>query len=292
MIRLSYNTPWSDMLHATRTLVGGAVVIVAGGLFGQVPAPDPKLSAPAAEQSQARAQAGLLARIELLEKSLRQLVPAGTIAPYAGELSKDGKPDLEGAPDGWALCIGQEVPKVGKYNTLYQAIGDAYGTAKEEHFRLPDYRGMFLRGVTLNSNSDPDHKARAAMHPGGVSGNLAGTVQGDAVAKHTHEAGNLFATIHHADGIFHVRESTVASWERSGTVGGKTNEGKLRAIINPHTGDPILAGQKQKNLPRVNTQTEGTTILGSTGLPIPFKSTEAATETRPKNVTVYYLIKL
>lgn len=67
------------------------------------------------------------------------LVPPGTVAAFAGSGS---------APLGWLVCNGQakswDDPS---YRPLYDVIGTTYGVGTEPHtFKVPDFRGMFLRG--------------------------------------------------------------------------------------------------------------------------------------------------
>ena len=68
--------------------------------------------------------------------------PAGMIAPFAG-LS---------APTGWLACQGQAVSQT-TYAALFAAIGTTWDIGGEGagNFRLPDLRGMFLRGAGTNA---------------------------------------------------------------------------------------------------------------------------------------------
>lgn len=81
--------------------------------------------------------------------------PAGSITAYAGDTP----------PDGWLLCQGQELSKT-EYPELYAAIGDGWNTATNPtsgaayaapaagSFRLPDFRGSFLRGAGNPAQGD------------------------------------------------------------------------------------------------------------------------------------------
>lgn len=74
--------------------------------------------------------------------------PPGVILPYIGTT----------APDGWLLCDGQEISQA-TYAALFEIIGTSHNTQVNPttgaawvapaagNFRLPDYRGSFLRGV-------------------------------------------------------------------------------------------------------------------------------------------------
>lgn len=67
-------------------------------------------------------------------------VPPGTIIAFAGNK----------VPDGYLPCDGSEL-EVSKYPQLFEAIGTIYGGNASSRFRLPDFRGMFLRGVGPNA---------------------------------------------------------------------------------------------------------------------------------------------
>ena len=73
-----------------------------------------------------------------------QLIPTGTILPYAGDLRDVRVVDrLHGG--GWLPCFGQTVP-VAAYPLLYDQIVNVYG-GDSQNFALPDLRGLFVRGV-------------------------------------------------------------------------------------------------------------------------------------------------
>lgn len=91
---------------------------------------------------------------------------------------------------GWLLCDGSEISRAG-YPRLFQLLGDAYGDAAEDKFRLPDYRGAFLRGVngSRDPSRDPDAASRSGSGPGdsGNSGNAVGSLQEQQFQEHEHE---------------------------------------------------------------------------------------------------------
>lgn len=87
------------------------------------------------------------------------LLPSGVILPFAGST----------APSGWLLCDGSEISKttyanlftvissggVGLYDTQTNpTTGSAYAAPAAGNFRVPDYRGIFLRGVGTPSGLD------------------------------------------------------------------------------------------------------------------------------------------
>ena len=92
-----------------------------------------------------------LARIEDLEGD-SGATPAGAVSPFAGPAAN--------LPGGWLNCDGSEVSR-DEYEDLFAAIGTAHGEGDgATTFNLPDYRGMFLRGVDNGAGNDPDGEDR------------------------------------------------------------------------------------------------------------------------------------
>ncbi len=116
-------------------------------------------------------------------------LPLGAVVPYAGPVD-DEKTRRKLQMSGWLLCNGRKVPQV-RYPLLYQLLGDAYGDAPADYFRLPDYRGAFLRGVNgkRRPKLDPDAKHRTGSGPGGSgnSGNAVGSFQEQQFQEHEHK---------------------------------------------------------------------------------------------------------
>ena len=106
--------------------------------------------------------------------------PAGVIMPFAGPSDK--------IPAGWMLCNGDSLSKA-DYPALFSVIGTNWGEPTPSTFNLPDLRGVFLRGVSRDSDDafvDPDSNLRIARHPGGAIGNNAGSYQADELKSNKH----------------------------------------------------------------------------------------------------------
>jgi microcystin-dependent protein len=104
-------------------------------------------------------------------------VPVGSVIPYAGSNS----PALEA--QGWMLCDGRalrrrDFPELFQVIRTFHGHGDGVNT-----YNIPDYRGMFLRGVSGDTDRDPDRGIRSAAQPGGAEGNSVGSVQKSATAR-------------------------------------------------------------------------------------------------------------
>ncbi len=156
-------------------------------------------------------------------------IPSGIVSPFVGTI----------APSGFLLCNGAEVSRI-TYANLFGVMGISHGQGDgTTTFNLPDYRGLFLRGVDSGALNDPDVSLRTASKPGGNAGDTIGSIQGDAVIDHKH-----------------------GNYPYAGGGGGS-----------------LLPGDsKDEASPSNNYKTSG--VIGS-----------SSTETRPKNVSVNYIIK-
>lgn len=140
--------------------------------------------------------------------------PIGTVVAYAGQIDpvKGAKndvwsgrscyPDGQGSGSvnpnaplnrleaaGWMLADGRYLDTAA-YPELFAVIGFLYGQQSGGsgilRFRLPDYRGLFLRGADAGSGMDPDAAQR--MNPLGSGGadSGVGSLQCDAFQEHKH----------------------------------------------------------------------------------------------------------
>lgn len=102
------------------------------------------------------------ADLESLREYAYKLTPAGTLMYFAGGT----------APNGWLVCDGSAVSRT-TYADLFAAIGTTYGAGDgSTTFKLPDLRGVFLRGLDSGRGLDP--------------GRALGTYQVDEFAEHSH----------------------------------------------------------------------------------------------------------
>ncbi len=105
--------------------------------------------------------------------SLSGTAPTGAIMMW---------PSTAAAPTGWLICNGQAVSRT-TYEDLLDVIGTAYndGTEGINNFRLPDLRGMFLKGAGTNVYSGITTGAGNAY-----SGSTAGSFETDQFQGHDH----------------------------------------------------------------------------------------------------------
>lgn len=137
--------------------------------------------------------------------------PIGTVCAYAGQVDLYNGPanklwDLAACKsdtihpgqeadsplnyleqDGWMLCDGRYLDKA-SYPELFAALGTLYGKGGTDtalQFRIPDYRGLFLRGTDAGAGLDPDADTRVGPD-GSAQANTVGSLQCDALQDHTH----------------------------------------------------------------------------------------------------------
>lgn len=68
------------------------------------------------------------------------VTPVASINAYAGS----------SAPSGWLLCDGANYSRTGTYAELYAVLGTMYGNNSANDFKVPDLRGIFVRGSGTN----------------------------------------------------------------------------------------------------------------------------------------------
>jgi microcystin-dependent protein len=107
---------------------------------------------------------------------MSQIIPTGTIIPYAGSFTPENITNLR--TQGWLPCDGALYLKK-EYMDLCLSILNNYGGTggSSGSFNVPDLRGRFVRGVSYNSQKDPDADSRVVSNPGGNQGNSVGSLQ-------------------------------------------------------------------------------------------------------------------
>ena len=192
-------------------------------------------------------------------------IPIGTVSAFAGQAdpvtaSKNqiwSNTDCQAGPDqavnlnpnvplnhlesqGWMLCDGRFLSCT-VYPELFAVLGFLYGKSTSPDgpsFRIPDYRGLFLRGVNAGSGMDPQASERKSADGSNSKDNGVGSLQCDAFQTHDHN-------------------------------------------YNAYN-QPIPAG---------NTGSAASTISIAQKTTSPNAPARTASETRPKNVAVNYIIK-
>lgn len=175
-------------------------------------------------------------------------MPVGAVIAFAGNAggavsASPPMPSFNVESMGWMVCDGRLL-RCDWYPQLYAVLGNLYGSS-EQHFRLPDYQGYFLRG--LDSLGGPDAGTRTDPDGGPGHNQGIGSRQQDALQMHEH--------------IYNSAPAPAAP-SSSGSAAGAP------------AGKPALT----QDGPTDN-------LLPPGGVRV------SATETRPKNIYVSYLIK-
>jgi microcystin-dependent protein len=105
-----------------------------------------------------------------------EIVPIGTIVPFAGKTT----------PSGWLLCDGSSKSKA-DFPVLATLLGNTYGPATTTNFTLPDLRGRTVIGSGTG-------KGLTARTLGGVVGSETHTLTTAQMPSHTHEASGTTST--------------------------------------------------------------------------------------------------
>lgn len=111
-------------------------------------------------------------------------IPLGGVIAYAGDttLLDKGK---------WTVCDGKAM-EISENLELFKVLKWTYGygndTINRNYFSIPDYRGIFLRGVDQGLGRDPDATIRVLPYNNKVIyGDRVGSMQIDAIQKHNHK---------------------------------------------------------------------------------------------------------
>lgn len=133
--------------------------------------------------------------IKVLNTTKINTVPPPGTTPPPGQKENYGDPNRNvlpvgmicmfpvlGIPDGWIPCDGKKHDKR-SLPDLFNVIGYNYSVLKTGNdFQVPDYRGLFVRGVDYKRSDEASH---TFLDPSEAR-NLDGTVQNDEFKSHTH----------------------------------------------------------------------------------------------------------
>jgi microcystin-dependent protein len=222
-------------------------------------------------------------------------------------------------PTGFLICDGSLVSR-STYAALFSALsnGVIWGTGNgSTTFALPDMRGLFVRGVDQGAGRDPNAAGRTAIATGGATGNNAGSYEADAFTQHTHAVSDAG---HNHTQNSHNHTQDAHNHTQNAHSHGITDGGHRHnwSVANNVTGGNIISGGSvaagTSTGSAINSATTGVTVNNATAVNQSTTATNQATtasnnpansnitvgnsasasagsETRPKNVYVYYIIK-
>ncbi|MBB5606456.1 MULTISPECIES: tail fiber protein [unclassified Janthinobacterium] len=116
-------------------------------------------------------------------------MPVGSVIAFAGPIASPRKASapVAGASVealGWLVCDGRMLDS-NDYPQLYVVLGHLYGGLGQQ-FRLPDYRGYFLRGMDSGKGNDGDADQRTDPAGATTLNQGVGSRQEDALQTHEH----------------------------------------------------------------------------------------------------------
>ena len=160
-------------------------------------------------------------------------------------------------PSGYLECNGAHVSRT-TYAALFAAIGTTWGSSTSSNFHLPDLRGEFVRGFD-NSRGVDNGRAFASS-------------QASQYAQHNHSASATSSSSVSDPGHTH---NLLFS---AGAFGGSSG------AVTPRDTGTITN--------RISTQTTGISVSTSTSVTVNNSGgTGNSSETRPRNITMIYIIK-
>lgn len=162
-------------------------------------------------------------------------------------------------PSGWLECNGSAVSRT-TYASLFAVIGTSYGTGDgSTTFNLPNYQDYFLRGFDASGTEASSRTDRGD----GTTGASVGTKQASAFLRHNHTAS-------------------------------VTDPGHTHTVSNGTKGSNATVGiQDGGSFTGLNVATNITIAPATTGVTVSVANTAAndsTSETRPKNITVKWII--
>ena len=114
------------------------------------------------------------------------IVPVGTIWPYAGVVNATNKP----LPVGWLFCDGSELSTT-TYLELYSVIGEFHGIPSTPgKFKLPDLRCRFVMGYNSTTSTFKPNFGKffgTSLRFGELNGNFTHSLTLDQMTSHNHE---------------------------------------------------------------------------------------------------------
>lgn len=183
------------------------------------------------------------------------IMPIGAVISYIGNPS-----NISGLESGgWFKCDGRAISTL----TLNLTAGEITALANIIGSYLPDLRGMFTRGVDEGRGTDDNAGTRINGAIDGATG--VGSYQPTEIQSHGHTGTAADAGNHR-----HTGTTDPGGWSRSTDDGGNTGTAAENSGTHTHSFTTDYDGIHSHTL-----------TIGNTG----------GAETRPENISVYYLIR-
>ena len=221
----------------------------------------------------------------------KNFLPCGSIVNYAGDT----------APTGWIICDGSELSKT-TYSDLFYIIGNKYGSASDDNFKLPDLGERIPAGfksgtnslgaiggnnsVTLTTNQMPSHN-----HTGTSDSNGAHTHTGttDSDGSHAHTI-NDPAHKHSYDDAYYAEDINTGSTNVTGS-GSTDTDNEYRYRPTPTTYDAYTGITINSNGSHTHGFTTASNGSHSHGITIGNTGGGQSIDIRNKYIVLNYIIK-
>jgi len=211
----------------------------------------------------------LLATMNQRQQNVQTLMPAGTVMAYAGGLNDTIQQQLHQA--GWLICDGRELKRE-QYPELFQAIKTNYGNETTDTFKIPDFRGVFLRGLDLGRQLDPERTL--------------GHYQQDTNQHHSHTGNTQIAGNHQHEAQMAAAGQHRHLLEAEGFWFTSKQRNERRAMTD-------VVDDNQEYRTTANGEHQHTLMIKPSGEhqhPLMIQA-QGEHESRPKNYPVIYIIK-
>jgi microcystin-dependent protein len=197
------------------------------------------------------------------------------VGAYGGDIAGARLAELR--EEGWLLCDGQGYPPRDDYAGLFGVIGYLFGVDGRENFRVPDLRGVFVRGADHGRHTDPDAGERS-------TGDKVGSMQGYATGLPI----KVFVTGATDDQpVGHVvrRSTTAAPKAAFGTSTDGNHNHSLNHVPGEHYTSDYCAGH------HVTAWNAGSTAIDRAGTHGHSFNSGGDHETRPINLALDFIIR-
>ena len=205
--------------------------------------------------------------------------PIGTVLPTM-YLAKQSYLEM----NGWFICDGRRIDTLPYLSSSEKdtLVTLQFVSGKPNPYHLPDLRGYFLRGVDGGSGNDPGHAARTGI------GSKLGGIQEEDFKSHNHTQTNHQHTGTTDMGGMHRHNFSDISWSEN-------RPGGLNNLIgssgtdndNSHYTTSSTTSASDGLSEHTHSFTTSTAVGGA-----PTIQHNGGNETRPKNIGVYYIIKV
>jgi microcystin-dependent protein len=213
--------------------------------------------------------------------------PVGSIVAYT----------VNNSPTGWLLCNGTSVNKE-TYPALYEAIGNTFGgLVTDLSFNLPNYQGAFLRGIGANNGyTGPTNISSYQGHATQTHNHTATSTVTDGLHKHTqNEHIHTTSTVITDPGHFHTQTTRQDDFSNNGGVpfpeipsftsdAGGTMSWSNISTVGTNIGVSTTVNSTIATMLDASSNITVSTTIGNS-------TTNVASETRPYNYGVYWIIK-